>query len=53
MSIVESILKIDNKRETVPLYIIKDKKQNIYVTGSHLVYDKDTNKTTMSRIFLH
>jgi len=43
-SIVESILKIDNKIEPVPLYIIKDKKQNIYVTGSHLVYDKDTNK---------
>ena len=36
-SIVESILKINNKREQLPLYIIQN--TNIYVTGSHLVYD--------------
>jgi hypothetical protein len=46
-SIVESVMKIDNKREPVPLYIIKNagvNGENIYVTGSHLVLDKGTNK---------
>jgi hypothetical protein len=45
-SIVESVMKIDNKRDPVPLYIIKDQgvnKENIYVTGSHLVFN-DTTK---------
>jgi hypothetical protein len=45
-SIVESVMKIDNKREPIPLYIIKDSGVNgesIYVTGSHLVFDKKTN----------
>jgi len=50
-SIVEATMKIDNKKDKVPLYVIKskesghdeiDKKNNkdIYVTGSHLVYNK-------------
>jgi hypothetical protein len=46
-SIVESVMKIDNKREPVPLYTIKNagvNGENIYVTGSHLVLDKATNK---------
>jgi hypothetical protein len=41
-SIVESVLKIDNKRESIPLYVIEGKgvaNENIYVTGSHLVFD--------------
>lgn len=38
-SIVESVLKIDNKRERQPFYSIGD----ILVTGSHLVYDKSKN----------
>jgi hypothetical protein len=46
-SIVESILKIDNKREKIPLYVIKGEGVNgddIYVTGSHLVFDKQSKK---------
>ena len=46
-SIVESVMKIDNKREKIPLYVIKaDGVDNfdIYVTGSHLVFDKKSNK---------
>jgi hypothetical protein len=42
-SIVESVMKIDNKREKIPLYAIKEAgidKQDIFVTGSHLVFDK-------------
>jgi len=41
-SIVESVLKIDNKRERVPLYVIPNagvRGEDIYVTGSHLVFD--------------
>ena len=41
-SIVEIVMKIDNKIEPVPLYVIKNggiNNKNIYVTGSHLVYD--------------
>jgi hypothetical protein len=41
-SIVESVMKIDNKREPAPLYIIKGQgvsKEDIYVTGSHLVFN--------------
>lgn len=44
--IVEIILKIDNKKEEIPLYKIKDagvNNEDIYVTGSHLVYDSRTN----------
>ena len=48
-AIVESVLKIDNKREREPLYVIFKggiNKENIYVTGSHLVYDKKNDKYT-------
>jgi hypothetical protein len=46
-SIVESVMKIDNKREKIPLYVIKGEgvdDNDIYVTGSHLVFDKKSNK---------
>jgi hypothetical protein len=46
-SIVESVMKIDNKREPIPLYVIRDSgvnREHIYVTGSHLVFDKKINK---------
>jgi hypothetical protein len=46
-SIVESVMKIDNKREKIPLYVIKGEGVNaedIYVTGSHLVFDKSSKK---------
>jgi hypothetical protein len=46
-SIVESVMKIDNKRERVPLYVIEKfgvNGENIHVTGSHLVFDKSQNK---------
>jgi hypothetical protein len=46
-SIVESVMKIDNKRENIPLYIIKNagvNNEHIYVTGSHLVFDKIKDK---------
>ena len=42
-SIVESVMKINNKTDPVSLYKIKGTgvdKDDIYVTGSHLVYDK-------------
>ena len=41
-SIVESVMKIDNMRNPIPLYVIKDSgvnKSDIYVTGSHLVFN--------------
>ena len=38
-SIVESVLKIDNRKERQPFYSIGD----ILVTGSHLVFDKSKN----------
>jgi hypothetical protein len=50
-SIVESTMKIDNKKDKLPLYVIQNKEtddniiqkqsKDIYVTGSHLVYDKN------------
>jgi hypothetical protein len=46
-SIVESVMKIDNKRENIPLYIIKNEgvnNEDIYVTGSHLVFDTQSKK---------
>jgi len=45
-SVVESTMKIDNKKEKLPFYVIKGKgvdSADIYVTGAHLVYNK-TNK---------
>ncbi len=41
-AIVEIVMKIDNKKEQIPLYKIKQSgvnNEDIYVTGSHLVYD--------------
>jgi hypothetical protein len=46
-AIVESVLKIDNKKERNPLYLIYKagvNEENIYVTGSHLVFDNKNNK---------
>jgi hypothetical protein len=46
-SIVESVMKIDNKRDPVPFYIIKGRgvnKEDIYVTGSHLVFNDSTKE---------
>ena len=44
-SVVESVLKIDNKNR-INFYEIPNgiNRENILVTGSHLVFDKDTNK---------
>lgn len=44
-SIVESILKIDNKKDKLPLYKISGgvNGEDIFVTGSHLVYENKTN----------
>jgi len=45
-SIVQSVMKIDNKMEPVPLYVIKGEGingQDILVTGSHLIFDKQQN----------
>jgi hypothetical protein len=38
-SVVESVMKIDNKKQRLPFYTVGD----ILVTGSHLVFDKDKN----------
>jgi len=41
-SIVESTMKIDNTKDKIPFYIIKGNgvdNEDIYVTGSHLVYN--------------
>ena len=46
-SIVESVMKIDNKQKPIPLYVIKGagiNKEDIYVTGSHLVLNNDTKQ---------
>jgi len=46
-SIVESVMKIDNKRDKIPFYLIKGAGVNnndIYITGSHFVYDKSSKK---------
>jgi hypothetical protein len=45
-SIVESVMKIDNKRDKVPLYVIKNAGvdgEDIFVTGTHLVFDERVN----------
>jgi hypothetical protein len=38
-SVVESVMKIDNKKQRLPFYTVGD----ILVTGTHLVFDKDKN----------
>jgi hypothetical protein len=46
-AVVESVMKIDNKKERNPLYVIYKggvNEENIYVTGSHLVFDTKKNK---------
>lgn len=51
-SLVESVMKIDNSIEKIPLYRIKSNENEnenefnayIYVTGSHLVFDSQQNK---------
>jgi hypothetical protein len=46
-SFVECVMKIDNTKNSVPLYIIEKEGVNgddILVTGSHLVFDKTQNK---------
>ena len=46
-AIVESVMKIDNTRDRAPLYIIRNggvRSADIYVTGSHLVYDDAIKK---------
>jgi hypothetical protein len=43
-SIVEAVMKINNKQNIVPLYLIKGKERDIYVTGSHLVFNNKTNQ---------
>lgn len=43
-SVVESTMKIDNKKDKIPLFVLEGKgvnKENIYVTGSHIVYNKE------------
>jgi hypothetical protein len=46
-SIVESVMKINNKNNPIPFYVIKNggvDRSDIYVTGSHYVYDNKCNK---------
>jgi len=46
-SIVESVMKINNKNNKEPLFVIKNRgvnNEDIYVTGSHLVFDKNSHK---------
>jgi len=43
-SIVESTMKIDNTNKKIPFFVIKDNGvcgEDIYVTGSHLVFDEN------------
>ena len=46
-SVVESTMKIDNKKARIPFYVIQNKGidgENIYVTGSHLVFNKNNKQ---------
>ena len=46
-SIVEATMKLDNKINPIPLYIINSKgvnRENIYVTGAHLIFDKKSKQ---------
>ena len=46
-SIVESVMKIDNKNNSIPFYCIKGNGVDgldIYVTGSHYIYDNKSDK---------
>jgi hypothetical protein len=40
-------MKINNKNNNIPLYLIKNagtNNEDIYITGSHYVYDNDSSK---------
>jgi len=55
-SIVEATMQIDNKTQPVKLYKIKGngvEGDDIYVTGSHLVYDNSLNKFIMVENYLN
>jgi hypothetical protein len=44
---VDTIIKIDNKREKMPMHVIENagvNSQDIFVAGSHIVFDKERNK---------
>jgi hypothetical protein len=46
-SIVESVMKINNRNSKLPLYVIKNagtNNEDIYITGSHYVYDNNSSK---------
>lgn len=45
-SIVQAIMSIDNKNDKIPFFSIENGEngENIFVTGSHLVFDKNKNK---------
>jgi hypothetical protein len=46
-SVVETIMSIDNSKNKVPLYVVKNTgvdKEDIYVTGSHLIYSEEKNQ---------
>ena len=46
-SIVEATMKLDNKINPIPLYVINSEgvnRENIYVTGAHLIFDKKSKK---------
>jgi len=54
-SVVESIMRIDNKMEPEPVYILKGcgvNKEDIYVTGSHLVFDNSKHKFVKTKNYL-
>lgn len=46
-SVVQAVLQINNRQNIVPLYEIKGSGvngENIYVTGTHLIYDNESQK---------
>jgi hypothetical protein len=46
-SVVEAVMRIDNKRNPEKLYVIRKEGvdgEDIFVTGSHLVFDREMNK---------
>jgi len=46
-SIVEAVMKINNRTDPEQLYVLKGRgveKADIYVTGSHMIYDETTDK---------
>jgi hypothetical protein len=46
-SVVETTMSIDNSKNKTPLYVLKNAgvdNEDIYVTGSHLIYSEDKNQ---------